>query len=194
MRSAVDPETYRRLYSTSTGQPALNEIPSATGRVYRWDPNSSYIQEPPFFDKFGMTPDEVCDITMPAPSRSSATRLRRITSPRRARSSRSRPRPLPPGEGGRAGGLQQLWLAARQRPRHDARHVRKRPDQEPHGSRRRRGVTVYQPRGEVRASTTPRSSIRRAGSRSSSSRARSTGPAARATGRPRARAFSESAR
>ncbi|MGH9317960.1 MAG: aconitate hydratase, partial [Thermoanaerobaculia bacterium] len=63
MLSAVDPETYRRLYSDfAKGNPLWNEIPSTTGKVYRWDPDSTYIQEPPFFEDFRMTPDPVRDV------------------------------------------------------------------------------------------------------------------------------------
>src|SRR5256885_2269644 len=47
LRSAFDPETYRRLYSNFAEQnPLWNEIPTSTGNVYEWDPQSTYIQEP----------------------------------------------------------------------------------------------------------------------------------------------------
>ena len=60
---SVDPATYRRLYSDFVAaNPLWNEIPSAAGKVYRWDPTSTYIQEPPFFDRFSMVPEEVHDI------------------------------------------------------------------------------------------------------------------------------------
>ena len=52
--AATDPATYRRLYSDLADQSALwSEIPAPTGLVYEWDPNSTYIQEPPFFADFG---------------------------------------------------------------------------------------------------------------------------------------------
>ncbi len=63
MRSAFDPETYRRLYSDFAEQnPLWNEIPTSTGDVYEWDSRSSYIQEPPYFEKFGMGATNWCDI------------------------------------------------------------------------------------------------------------------------------------
>jgi aconitate hydratase len=63
MSSAVGPETYRRLYAdTEKGNPMWNEISAPTGKAYAWDSDSTYIQEPPFFDKFSMKPGEVCDI------------------------------------------------------------------------------------------------------------------------------------
>jgi aconitate hydratase len=36
--------------------PKWNEIPSKTGDVYQWDPESNYIAEPPFFADFSMQP------------------------------------------------------------------------------------------------------------------------------------------
>jgi aconitate hydratase len=53
LRSAFDADTYRRLYSNFAEQnPLWNEIPSTTGNVYEWDPESTYIQEPPYFENF----------------------------------------------------------------------------------------------------------------------------------------------
>jgi aconitate hydratase len=61
--TATDPETYRRLYSNfSEDNPLWNEIPSVTGEVYDWDSQSTYIQEPPYFEKFGMEAGAFCDI------------------------------------------------------------------------------------------------------------------------------------
>ncbi|HEX8072453.1 MAG TPA: aconitate hydratase AcnA [Pyrinomonadaceae bacterium] len=61
--TATDPDTYRRLYSDFTEQnPLWNEIPSVTGEVYAWDETSTYIQEPPYFEKFSMEPGQFCDI------------------------------------------------------------------------------------------------------------------------------------
>jgi len=53
LRSAFDADTYRRLYSNFAEQnPHWNEIPTTTGNVYEWDPESTYIQEPPYFENF----------------------------------------------------------------------------------------------------------------------------------------------
>jgi aconitate hydratase len=63
MSHAFDPETYRRLYSNFTDQnPLWNEIPASTGHVYEWDTQSTYIQEPPYFEKFSMEAGRMCDI------------------------------------------------------------------------------------------------------------------------------------
>ena len=63
VRAAVSPDSYRRLYGRAAEEnPLWNDIPAGTGKVYAWDENSTYIQEPPFFDKFSMTAGEVCDV------------------------------------------------------------------------------------------------------------------------------------
>lgn len=63
MRAALDPETYQRLYSNFAEQnPLWNEIPTITGLVYNWNPNDTYIQEPPFFEHFQMEPGKATDI------------------------------------------------------------------------------------------------------------------------------------
>jgi aconitate hydratase len=63
LSSAYDPETYRRLYDDFAEQnPLWNEIPSSTGDVYDWDRQSTYIQEPPYFEKFSSAVGKFCDI------------------------------------------------------------------------------------------------------------------------------------
>ena len=63
MRSAFDPETYRRLYSDFAEQnPLWNQIPTTPGDVYEWDRQSTYIQEPPYFEEFGREPGRFGDI------------------------------------------------------------------------------------------------------------------------------------
>ena len=63
MRDAADPETYRRLYSSFAGEnPLWNEIPAKVGKVYEWDPDSTYIQQPPFFESFSIQPPPVTGI------------------------------------------------------------------------------------------------------------------------------------
>ena len=56
MRAAFDPDTYRTLYGSFAEQnPLWNEIPTTTGNVYQWEPESTYIREPPYFDDFHST-------------------------------------------------------------------------------------------------------------------------------------------
>jgi aconitate hydratase len=61
--AATDPETYRKLYSDfAEANPLWNDIPAVTGEVYDWDTQSTYIQEPPYFEKFSMEAGTFCDI------------------------------------------------------------------------------------------------------------------------------------
>jgi aconitate hydratase len=63
MNAALDPETYRKLYSNFVEQnPMWNEIPTTTGLTYQWDWESTYIQEPPFFEGFGAEVGEMEDL------------------------------------------------------------------------------------------------------------------------------------
>jgi aconitate hydratase len=39
-----------------------NEIPSSTGDVYAWDAESTYIQEPPFFENFSPQPGKISSV------------------------------------------------------------------------------------------------------------------------------------
>jgi aconitate hydratase len=64
MQSALKPEVFRKLYKNFAAQnPKWNEIPSSVGNVYEWDVKSTYIQEPPFFTNFSMTPGSIKPIT-----------------------------------------------------------------------------------------------------------------------------------
>ena len=68
LSKAMDPETYRRLYSSFAEQnPMWNEIPSSAGAVYNWDPKSTYIQEPPFFEGFGKKSAAIAEIRTARP-------------------------------------------------------------------------------------------------------------------------------
>jgi aconitate hydratase A / 2-methylisocitrate dehydratase len=63
MSVATDSKTYRRLYSDFAAQnPLWDDIPVVAGKVYQWDQDSTYIQEPPYFEDFAMGPGRVSDI------------------------------------------------------------------------------------------------------------------------------------
>jgi aconitate hydratase len=63
LSAAFDPETYRRLYSQFAEQnPLWNEIPTTGGQVYEWDPSSTYIQEPPYFEDYSESGGSFSDI------------------------------------------------------------------------------------------------------------------------------------
>jgi len=55
LEAAFDAETFRRRYSNFVeANPLWNEIPSVASEVYEWDSESTYIQDPPYFEGFSM--------------------------------------------------------------------------------------------------------------------------------------------
>ncbi len=63
IQAAREPQTYRDLYADlNADNPLWNEIRSTTGNLYSWDPASTYIQEPPFFEAFGLEPGTISTI------------------------------------------------------------------------------------------------------------------------------------
>ena len=63
MKTALQPEVFRKLYSNFADQnPKWNEISSSVGHAYEWDEASTYIQEPPFFEGFGMEAGAIDEI------------------------------------------------------------------------------------------------------------------------------------
>jgi aconitate hydratase len=53
---SLSPEMFRNRYrDVFTGNETWNAIPVASSEMYAWDPNSTYIQEPPFF--VNLTPE-----------------------------------------------------------------------------------------------------------------------------------------
>lgn len=64
LHAAFEPETYKRLYREfAEKNPLWNEIESSTGQVYEWDADSTYIQEPPYFDDFTMETGSFSDFS-----------------------------------------------------------------------------------------------------------------------------------
>jgi aconitate hydratase len=50
LRHADDPANYKTMYAdVNAFSPEWNDIPVAGGAIYRWQDDSTYIQEPPFF-------------------------------------------------------------------------------------------------------------------------------------------------
>ena len=63
MESALSPDVFRKLYTDFASQnPKWNEIKGGVGEVFEWDGKSTYIQHPPFFADFSMTPDDITEI------------------------------------------------------------------------------------------------------------------------------------
>ena len=68
MTSSLKPDVFQKLYTGFADQnPKWNEIQSSTGNVYEWDRESTYIQEPPFFDGFTPTPRDIVEIKGASP-------------------------------------------------------------------------------------------------------------------------------
>jgi len=63
MASSLKPEIFQRLYTGFADQnPKWNAIQATTGTVYQWNPDSTYIQLPPFFDGFSPAPRDIVEI------------------------------------------------------------------------------------------------------------------------------------
>lgn len=63
VRDAVRPEMFKAKYADLfNGNPIWNQIQSDDSPLYQWRPESTYIQEPPFFTDLGSEPAPVGDI------------------------------------------------------------------------------------------------------------------------------------
>ncbi|MDH7499399.1 MAG: aconitate hydratase AcnA [candidate division NC10 bacterium] len=57
VKSAIRPERFGQVYENAFAKnPAWNAIRAAEGDLYPWDPDSTYIQEPPFFLNMPLEP------------------------------------------------------------------------------------------------------------------------------------------
>jgi aconitate hydratase len=62
MKLAMDPATFKKLYSNlGETNPLWKKVSAPTGQAYSW-PKSTYIAEPPFFKEFSMTPGNIGNI------------------------------------------------------------------------------------------------------------------------------------
>ena len=60
---SVQPAMFSKSYgNVFDGNPRWNAIPVGEGELYPWDPASTYIHEPPFFQGLALTPEPVRDI------------------------------------------------------------------------------------------------------------------------------------
>ncbi|MEO5989651.1 MAG: aconitate hydratase AcnA, partial [Candidatus Eisenbacteria bacterium] len=61
--SSLKPEMFEKSYGNAfDGNPRWNAIPVAEGELYAWDPQSTYIHEPPFFQHLTLDPVPLADI------------------------------------------------------------------------------------------------------------------------------------
>ena len=57
MKFAMDPEMFKKVFSSfNEGNPMWDDIPSSTGATFEWDPKSTYVRNPPYFEGFTMEP------------------------------------------------------------------------------------------------------------------------------------------
>nr|WP_193366946.1 aconitate hydratase AcnA [Pelagibius marinus] len=60
----LTPEMFKARYSNVfEGPPEWREIDTGTGMTYMWNPSSTYVQYPPFFEEMKAEPEAVGDIT-----------------------------------------------------------------------------------------------------------------------------------
>ena len=58
--SGIKPEMFESKYGDlKSTNPEWNEVETDTGNIYNWDPESTYIQSPPFFEDFDMAPGSI---------------------------------------------------------------------------------------------------------------------------------------
>jgi aconitate hydratase A / 2-methylisocitrate dehydratase len=63
VRAAVSSEQYRKQYSeVYEGDAHWKSMPIPQGDVYQWDPKSTYIKMPPYFENMPKTPPDLADI------------------------------------------------------------------------------------------------------------------------------------
>ena len=64
VQNSLSPALYTEQYgNVYTGNQQWNEIPSPSDPVYKWDEDSTYIQEPPFFVDLAPQPEAIQPIT-----------------------------------------------------------------------------------------------------------------------------------
>ncbi len=61
--NSLNPDMFREQYgNVYTGNEQWNEVDVPEGDLYEWDPDSTYIQEPNFFEDLSPDPDDLSDI------------------------------------------------------------------------------------------------------------------------------------
>ncbi len=63
LQSSFSAETFKKLYTNFEKQnPLWEQVPTTVGVLYKWDPASTYIQQPPFFEGFSMSASPIREI------------------------------------------------------------------------------------------------------------------------------------
>ena len=187
---SVSGEVFSRNYaSVFDGDDRWRDLPVPAGDRYAWDPSSTYVARPPFFDGLGDEPSDPDDIVG---ARALAVLGDSVTTDHISPAG-SIARTSPAGEWLVDHGVEprdfNSYGAAPRPPRgDDARHLREHPAAQPahpgRGGQRDRAPAVRRADEHLRRGDALRATR---GRRSSCSPARSTAPARRATGRRRGR-------
>jgi aconitate hydratase len=122
---SIDSEMFRDSYaSVFAGDANWSSIAVPAGKIYSWDPASTYVKNPPYFDGMGMRPGTVSDII---DARALAVLGDSVTTDHISPAGNIS-RSSPADRAGSAAGRFQLVRRAPRQPRsHDARHVRQHP-------------------------------------------------------------------
>lgn len=68
VRKSLTPEMFRKRYqNVFEGAKAWREIETPVGQTYRWDPASTYVAHPPYFDRMTKSPEPIRDILLSRP-------------------------------------------------------------------------------------------------------------------------------
>jgi aconitate hydratase len=63
MRESVSSDMFRKEYAdVFTGDAQWRALPIPEGDLYAWDPKSTYIKNPPYFDGMPLKPEALCDL------------------------------------------------------------------------------------------------------------------------------------
>ncbi|GIU91789.1 MAG: hypothetical protein KatS3mg011_0695 [Acidimicrobiia bacterium] len=135
-----------------TGSEEWRSIQVTGGALYDWNPESTYVQEPPFFVDLTPEPEPLRPIRGARVSgQGGGFGHHRPHQPGRVDRGRLPRRSVSDLPGGAASDVQLVWVAPGERPGDDSGYVRQRAGEEPAGSRHRRRVHHRLPRrqGEV---------------------------------------------
>jgi aconitate hydratase len=61
--SSIDAQMFASRYAdVFAGDEAWQSLPTPTGETFAWDPSSTYVRKPPYFDGMGARPEPVTDV------------------------------------------------------------------------------------------------------------------------------------
>ena len=125
---SIHAQMFTNVYSKIfEGDEHWQSLAAPKGDLYNWDPQSTYVRHPPYFEKMGIEPTPLKNIKSAGQvSRGAAGRQHHHGShfPGRLDQSRGACRQIPARAQGLAAGIQFLWFAARQPRSHGSRHLR----------------------------------------------------------------------